>query len=295
MNCKLNPPRDPSPSVPAKNAGPSPSPDSLVSMPQNSKLIIKNWWTNSGVTTTLTQPPKNGPRKTLILRANHSSVPSSNLLWTPSANSALQSWKATMNSWTKSWPHSTLPSLKLIRNSPANTFWRQSCPNGSMPLTHYLKWWLFIFPHQELHKNTEPPIFTKDPRTILPPPPWEPATPKDQLWCTSLRWCPPPIKVDSLPSAESSLEPSPQDKKSESSDQTTNQAKRKIYMKNLSKEPYLWWEEPLSIFLMYPAETPSDWSELINTWWKPVPSPLKRLLAPSETWNTVSHQSSELP
>jgi hypothetical protein len=53
-------------------------------------------------------------------------------------------------------------------------------------------------------------------------------------------------------------------KKLELWDLTMSQVKKMISMLKLSKEPFLWWEEPSNIFLMFLVETQSDLSESIN-------------------------------
>ncbi len=184
--------------------------------------------------------------------------------------------------------------LKKIKLSPENISLRLLWLNGSMLLIHYLKWWSVTYLHQEKLKSTEPPTCTKVLKMTPSLNQWENATPKDPSLCSSQRWSPPLIEVDSSLSDVSSLVPSPLDKKLESLDQTTNQERRKTLMKRQSRELCWWWVEPLNILLMSHAVTLLVLLVLINTSWKPVPSLTTLMLTPSEVWSTQSPLSSEL-
>jgi len=120
-------------------------------------------------------------------------------------------------------------------------------------------------------------------------------TPKDLLWCTSLRWCPPLINQDSLLSVEFSLEQSELVWKLESKDLTTSLVKKMISIVNQFKEPFLWWVEPLNISLMYHAEIPSVWLVLINISSKLVLSQTMLMLITLDLWNIQSPQLLESP
>lgn len=164
-----------------------------------------------------------------------------------------------------------------------------------MLLISLLKWWFSISHPQELLKLIELNIFMKDPKMMKPSKLCKLVIPTEFLWCTSLKWCPPPINLDSLHLEESSLVPSKLEKKLESWDLTIPPVKKMIFMSKPFKEPFLWWVEPSNISLMFLAETLSDLSELINISWKPVPSHLMKMLTVSDLWNIPSLPSLELP
>jgi len=256
--CISCPKKETSPSEPEKTFGDSPSPDSRTFSPINSKLIVKKWWRNSGETIISTTKRRPGPLPKLQLPESPSKETSCSSSWNRSWNWPDQSSKETSNKWRKWWPPLMCNWNPKKKTLSENNSWRLLCPDGStVPISSW-KWWCSTYRLPRPPKNTEPAISTKDPSMMSVDNPSKTATPKDLLWCTSPRWCPPPINPDSSPSEESSPEQSPPDRKSESWDPTTDLERKTIFTKNLSKELSLWWAEPSSIFPMFLAETPSD-------------------------------------
>jgi len=123
---------------------------------------------------------------------------------------------------------------------------------------------------------------------------WETVTPRDHSWCTSLRWYPPPIEDDSSLSVESSPEPLLPHRRSESSELTISPERRKTSSRSPSKEPYSWWEEPLSTSQMSPVVTQLVSSESISIWWRPEPSQITPMPIPLDAWSTPWVPSWEL-
>lgn len=125
--------------------------------------------------------------------------------------------------------------------------------------------------------------------------PWRLAIPRVLLWCTSLRWFPPLIRVDSSLSVEFSPVLLPPPKRLESSVPTINPVRRTISMKRPSKELFSCKVELPNTFPMFLAVTLSVWSVSINSSWRLVPLLITPMLTPSDPWSTPSLLSSESP
>ena len=209
----------------------------------------------------MTKKERNGKLRKSLMMDQPLRDASSNSSWSQSSDSAETSWTTTEMPSSKCWAILKLHSRLMRKNSLESHSSNSFSKNGSTLLMPYWKWLSWSYPHPSKLKVTELPTCMKDPSMTHAVKPLRTATKTVLLWSSSQRWCPPTIKVDSMPSVEFSQEKSKLDKKSELWDPTTPQDPRTIWTSRVSKELCSWWEEKSKLSQKYHAVTLLDWSE----------------------------------